>query len=91
VQPNASKLVGGLISYLNCLLPPQYVDGSGILDGALLNCGISAHWRVVTKENLQEYRPQKPSRFSECLDQKPSKDLYMKENTKLVLLESYCS
>jgi hypothetical protein len=55
VQPNASKLVGGLISYLNCLLPPQYFNGSRILDGAFLNHGISAHWRVVTKDNLHEY------------------------------------
>jgi hypothetical protein len=34
-QPEPEELVGGMISYLNCVLPPPAVDGSGLLDGAL--------------------------------------------------------
>jgi hypothetical protein len=54
--PSASNLVGGLISYLNCLLPAEAVEEKGLLTDALKYSGIIPRWRPANPHNLPSFR-----------------------------------
>jgi hypothetical protein len=53
---SAADLVAGMISYLNCLLPPTLVEGGGVLTNALSYAGLSPAWRVANKGNLRTFQ-----------------------------------
>lgn len=55
-NPSRKELVGGMVSYLNCLLPPDSVEGKGLLTEALNYAGIKPIWRVATSENLSDFQ-----------------------------------
>jgi hypothetical protein len=54
--PAVSDLVGGMISYLNCLLPSTLVEGGGALINALAYAGLQPAWRTIDKKHLREFQ-----------------------------------
>jgi hypothetical protein len=85
-QPEPEELIGGMISYLNCVLPPQAVEGSGLLDGALEQCGIRPVWRVVTPENLQEFRTPETLRVFRLFNTEARRKFIRKRSQQIGLL-----
>lgn len=55
VRPRPGVLIGGLISYINCFLPPDMVEGQGALTEALNYSNLAPEWRTMTPENIQEF------------------------------------
>jgi hypothetical protein len=62
-EPAAQELVAGLISYLNCLLPAEAVEGRGQLIPALAYVGLVPVWREATPRNLADFRTVETLRF----------------------------
>jgi hypothetical protein len=52
----AAELVGGLISYLNCVLPSDMVEGQGLLTEALNYANITPQWQIMTPHNLEDFQ-----------------------------------
>uniref|UniRef100_A0AAT9JN77 Nucleocapsid protein n=1 Tax=Cryptotermes secundus lispivirus 1 TaxID=3133545 RepID=A0AAT9JN77_9MONO len=55
IIPSSRELIGGLISYINCLLPSDMVEGQGQLTEALMYANIDPQWRIITKGNYREF------------------------------------
>jgi hypothetical protein len=55
-EPSAPDLIGGLISYINCLLPAEAVEGKGLLVEALRYSGVTPNWRPANPNNLNEFK-----------------------------------
>jgi hypothetical protein len=62
-KPNPLDLVAGLISYVNCLLLAEAVEGRGILTEALSYAGLSPAWRAATPTNLATFRNEQTLHF----------------------------
>jgi hypothetical protein len=62
-RPHARDLIGGLIGYINCVLPFTQVEGSGQLEDALKYAGIRPIWRIATPWNIQTFMTEEVYRF----------------------------
>jgi hypothetical protein len=60
---SSRRLVGGLISYINCLLPSEMVEGQGQLTEALNYASINPEWRIITRGNIGDFATPEALKF----------------------------